>query len=179
LYSHSLFKQLSMTPFKAGEPYGYTLFLHFLLPTNIGLLDSCWENNITIQSRWENSNENLRLWSWAPWVKVTKINCDIGMHEILLGQILAKLFSSTGSLRFAWATLAIYTRCKNHKPNDNMSSCESLRSKFDFDGSSGGWPSNAGFEFVNRNHMEEPAKNYVTRCGCQEGTKTKLPWIWM
>jgi len=32
-------------------------------------------------------NENLQLWSWAPSLKVTKINCDIGMHEILLSQI--------------------------------------------------------------------------------------------
>jgi len=40
-----------------------------------------------------------------------------------------------------------------------MSSCESLHSKFDFDldGSSRGCPSNAAFEFVMRNRMEEPA----------------------
>ena len=38
-----------------------------------------------------------------------------------------------------------------------MSSCESLHSKIDFDGSSRGFPRNVGFEFVIRNHMEEPS----------------------
>jgi len=87
-----------------------TLFLHFLLSTDIGLLDSFWAkaddtlNNI-IQTRWENRNGNLQLCSWAPSFKVTKINCDIGMHvtkincdigmhEILLSQTFAKLFSA-------------------------------------------------------------------------------------
>ena len=76
-----------------------TRFLHFLLSTDTGLLDSFWAkaddtlNNI-IQTRWENRNENLQLWSWAPSFKVTKINCDFGMHEILLSQTFAKLFSA-------------------------------------------------------------------------------------
>ena len=40
---------------------------------------------------------------------------------------------------------------------DNMSTCESLHSKLNFDGSSRGFPRNAGFEFVIRNHMEDPS----------------------
>jgi len=54
----------------------------------------------------------------------------------------------------------VYISChKNQKSNYNMSSCETLLSKFDFDldGYSRGCPSNAAFEFVMRNCMEEPA----------------------
>jgi len=76
-----------------------TRFLHFLLFIDIGLLYSFWAKeddtlNDIIQTQWENRNENFQLWSWAPSLKVTKINCDIGMHEILLSQTFRTLFSA-------------------------------------------------------------------------------------